>query len=50
MRWMAARKFDAATAERLAERLAEIAYPARMAQIGDFLFDVRARLRAARPG
>ena len=39
MRRMAARKFDAATAERLAGRLAEIADPARMEEIGEWLIE-----------
>ena len=39
MRWMAARKFDAATAERLAGRLAEIADPTRMEEIGEWLIE-----------
>ena len=36
---MAARKFDAATAERLAGRLAEIADPERMEEIGEWLIE-----------
>ena len=39
MRRMAARKFDAATAERLAERLAEIADPERLAEVGEWLIE-----------
>ena len=39
MHRMAARKFDAATAERLAGRLAEIADPARMEEIGEWLIE-----------
>ena len=39
MRRMAARKFDAGTAERLAERLAEIADPERVAEIGEWLIE-----------
>ena len=36
---MAARKFDAGTAQRLAERLAEIADPERVAEIGEWLIE-----------
>ena len=39
MRWLAARKFDAVTAERLAGRLAEIADPERMEEIGEWLIE-----------
>jgi hypothetical protein len=39
MRRMAARKFDAGTAQRLAERLAEIADPERMAEVGEWLIE-----------
>ena len=39
MHLLAARKFDAATAERLAGRLAEIADPARMEEIGEWLIE-----------
>ena len=39
MRRMAARKFDAGTAQRLAERLAEIADPERVAEIGEWLIE-----------
>ena len=38
---MAARKFDATTAERLAGRLAEIADPARMEEIGEWLIECK---------
>ena len=56
---MAARKFDAATAERLAGRLAEVADPARMEEIGEWLIECEhgdellarvERLRANAPG
>ena len=59
MRRMAARKFDAATAERLAGRLAEIADPERMEEIGEWLIECEhgdellarvERLRANAPG
>ena len=59
MRRQAARKFDAATAERLAGRLAEIADPARMEEIGEWLIECEhgdellarvERLRANAPG
>ena len=39
MRRMAARKFDAATAERLAERLAGIPDPERLAEVGEWLLE-----------
>ena len=39
MRRMAARKFDAETAQRLAERLAEIADPERVAEVGEWLIE-----------
>ena len=39
MRRMAARKFDAGTAQRLAERLAEIADPERVAEVGEWLIE-----------
>ena len=39
MRRMAARKFDAGTAQRLAERLAEIADPEQVAEIGEWLIE-----------
>ena len=39
MRRMAARKFDAATAERLAERMAEIAQPDRLAEVGEWIIE-----------
>ena len=39
MRRIAARKFDAETAQRLAERLAEIADPERMAEVGEWLIE-----------
>ena len=39
MRRMAARKFDAETAQRLAERLAEIADPHRVAEVGEWLIE-----------
>ena len=39
MRRMAARKFDAATAERLSERLAGITDPERLAEVGEWLLE-----------
>ena len=39
VRRMAARKFDAATAERLAERLAGITDPERLAEVGEWLLE-----------
>ena len=39
MRRMAARKFDAATAQRLAERLAGIPDPERLAEVGEWLLE-----------
>ena len=51
---LAARKFDAATGERLAATLAEVADPARLAAVGDWIIEcgTSAELlaRVARPG
>ena len=53
---MAARKFDAATAQRLADVLADVADPDRLAQVGEWIIecgteaDLFARFRDARSG